>query len=210
LPYLPRVQKEDVAKTYTSSGADYTKRGQPYFPLEPTHTIIILKPTFLPKLQPPPRIPTQVPQISFAILPTIQLHTPRKPNSHTSTNNILSSTTPTNNIPHRKLANIPAPPTNQDSQQAMNFPTFRTIHTITGGSNLTFENKRQKREHYCQVNHVAVEGPILCTKWLLVPITFSKANVNLTSYPHTYAMDITTHVDKWNVTRVLVVNGSQA
>jgi hypothetical protein len=146
LPYLPRVQKEDVAKTYTSSGADYSKRGQPYFPLEPTRTIINLKPTFLPKLQPPPRIPTQLPQISFAILPTIQLHTPRKPNTHTSTNNILSSATPTNNIPHRKLANIPAE--NRTKQ-----PTTTTTTTSTNKPRLTTSNKLsnlQKREHYCQ------------------------------------------------------------
>jgi hypothetical protein len=39
----------------------------------------------------------------------------------------------------------PPPPQNQDSsQQATSFPTFETIHTITGGSNLTFENKRKK------------------------------------------------------------------
>jgi hypothetical protein len=60
------------------------------------------------------------------------------------------------------------------------------------------------------VNHVAVEGPILRTKWSHVPITFSEADVNLTSYPHTDAMVITAHVDKWNITRVLVDNGSQA
>jgi hypothetical protein len=56
----------------------------------------------------------------------------------------------------------PPPPQNQDSsQQASSFPTFRTIHTTTGGSNPTFKNKRQKQEHYRQVNHVAVEGPIM-------------------------------------------------
>jgi hypothetical protein len=59
------------------------------------------------------------------------------------------------------------------------------------------------------VNHVAVEGPILRPKWSHVPITFSEADVNLTSYPHADAMVITAHVDKWNITRVLVDNGSQ-
>jgi hypothetical protein len=35
------------------------------------------------------------------------------------------------------------PPHNQESsQQANNFPAFGTIHTITGSSNLSFENKR--------------------------------------------------------------------
>jgi hypothetical protein len=36
-----------------------------------------------------------------------------------------------------------------------------------------------------------------------------KANIKLTSFPHTDAMVITAHIDKWNVTRVLVNNGSQ-
>jgi hypothetical protein len=75
---------------------------------------------------------------------------------------------------------------------------------------LTFENKRQKREYYRQVNHVAVEGPIVCTKLSDIQITFTEADIKLTSLPHMDAMVITTHVDKWNVTRVLVDNGSQA
>jgi hypothetical protein len=42
--------------------------------------------------------------------------------------------------------NPPPPPSqNQDSsQQATSFPTFETIHNIIGGSNLTYEYKRQK------------------------------------------------------------------
>jgi hypothetical protein len=36
----------------------------------------------------------------------------------------------------------PPPPSQESSQQATSFPTFGTIHTITGGSNLTFENNR--------------------------------------------------------------------
>jgi hypothetical protein len=95
-------------------------------------------------------------------------------------------------------------------EQATNFPTFRTIHTITGGSNLSFENKRQKREHCRQINHVAVEGPIVRTKWSHIQITFTKADIKLVSFPHMDAMVITAHIDKWNVTRVLVDNGSQS
>jgi hypothetical protein len=59
--------------------------------------------------------------------------------------------------------NPPPPPSqNQEAtQQSTNLPTFGTIHTITEGSNLNFENKRQKREYYRQVNHMAVEGPIV-------------------------------------------------
>jgi hypothetical protein len=84
-------------------------------------------------------------------------------------------------------------------EQAINFPTFGTIHTITGGSNLSFENKRQKREHCRQVNHVAVEGPIVRTKWSHIQITFTKADIKLVSFPHMDAMVITAHIDKWNV-----------
>jgi hypothetical protein len=47
------------------------------------------------------------------------------------------------------------------------------------------------------------------TKWLHVQITFTKADIKLTSFPHIDAMVITTHIDKWNVTRALVDNGSQ-
>jgi hypothetical protein len=59
------------------------------------------------------------------------------------------------------------------------------------------------------VNHVAVEGSIIRTKWSHVQITFTKANIKLTSFPHMDAMVITTHIDKWNVMRVLVDNGNQ-
>jgi hypothetical protein len=58
------------------------------------------------------------------------------------------------------------------------------------------------------VNHVAVEGPIMRTKWSHVQITFTEVVVKLTLFPHTYAMVITAHIDKWDVTRVLVDNRS--
>jgi hypothetical protein len=105
----------------------------------------------------------------------------------------------------------PPPPDNQESsQQATSFLAFGTIHTIIRGSNLCFENKRQRRDYYRQVKHVAVEGPIVRTKWSHVLITFTEANIKLASYPHTDAMVITTHINKWNVMRVLIDNGSQA
>jgi hypothetical protein len=106
----------------------------------------------------------------------------------------------------------PAPPpqSQESSQQATNFPTFGTIHTITGGSNLSFENKRQKREYYRQVNHVAVEGQIVQTKWSHLQITFTEADIKLTSFLHIDTMVITAHINKWNVMRVLVDNESQA
>jgi hypothetical protein len=48
------------------------------------------------------------------------------------------------------------------------------------------------------------------TKWSHVQITFTEANIKLVSFPHMDAMVITAHIDKWNVTRVLVDNRSQA
>jgi hypothetical protein len=43
-----------------------------------------------------------------------------------------------------------------------------------------------------------------------VQITFTEADIKLLSFPHTDTMVIIVHIDKWNVTRVLVDNGSQA
>jgi hypothetical protein len=57
---------------------------------------------------------------------------------------------------------------------------------------------------------VAADGPVTQTKWSHVPLTFTKANIKLISFPHTNFMVITTHIDKWDVSRVLIDNGSQA
>jgi hypothetical protein len=43
-----------------------------------------------------------------------------------------------------------------------------------------------------------------------MPTTFSAQNVNLASFPHTNAMVITVHIDRWGVTKILIDNGSQA
>jgi hypothetical protein len=149
LYYLPRIQKEDGTKASPTFGIKHRERGQSHSPLASTFAIIILKPTFVSNLQPSPRIPSQLPQISLAI----QLHAACKPNPYTIASNHLSFTTFANNIPNYKNTNIPtknrakqstSTPSQESSQQATSFPTFGTIHTITGGSNLTFKNKRQK------------------------------------------------------------------
>jgi hypothetical protein len=57
---------------------------------------------------------------------------------------------------------------------------------------------------------VVVEGPIKQTKWSHMSLTFTEIDIKLVSFPHTDAMVITTHIDKWNVTRILSDNGSQA
>jgi hypothetical protein len=43
-----------------------------------------------------------------------------------------------------------------------------------------------------------------------MPITFSSKDINLTSFPHTDAMVTTIHIDRWDVTKILIGNGSQA
>jgi hypothetical protein len=43
-----------------------------------------------------------------------------------------------------------------------------------------------------------------------MPITFSSQDINLTSFPHTDVMVITVHIDRWEVTKIPIDNGSQA
>jgi hypothetical protein len=43
-----------------------------------------------------------------------------------------------------------------------------------------------------------------------MPITFSSQDVNLTSFPHTDTMVVIVHIDSWDVTKILIDNGSQA
>jgi hypothetical protein len=43
-----------------------------------------------------------------------------------------------------------------------------------------------------------------------MPITFSFQDISLTSFLHTDIMVTTIHIDKWDVTKILIDNGSQA
>jgi hypothetical protein len=81
---------------------------------------------------------------------------------------------------------------------------------ITGGSSVDFDTKRQKRDHYRSINHVAVTGPVVQTKWSHVPLTFDACDVDLRSAPHIDAMVINCSVAGWDLHKVLVDNGSQA
>jgi hypothetical protein len=47
-------------------------------------------------------------------------------------------------------------------------------------------------------------------KWSHVPILFTEADIKLISFLHIDALVVIAHIDKWDVTRVLVDNGSQA
>jgi hypothetical protein len=75
---------------------------------------------------------------------------------------------------------------------------------ITGGSSVDFETKRQKRDHYRSVNHVALTGPVVQTKWSHVPLTFDTRDVDLRSAPHVDAMVINCSVAGWDLHKVLV------
>jgi hypothetical protein len=81
---------------------------------------------------------------------------------------------------------------------------------ITGGSSADFDTKRQKRDHYRSINHVAVTGPVVQIKWSHVPLTFDAQDVDLRSAPHIDAMVINCSVAGWDLHKVLVDNGSQA
>jgi hypothetical protein len=43
-----------------------------------------------------------------------------------------------------------------------------------------------------------------------MPVTFSTQDVNLSSFPHNDAMVITVHIDRRDVTKILIDNGSKA
>jgi hypothetical protein len=81
---------------------------------------------------------------------------------------------------------------------------------ITGGSSVDFEMKRQKRDHYRSVNHVALTGPVVQIRWSHVPLTFDARDVDLRSAPHVDAMVINYSIAGWDLHKVLVDNGSQA
>jgi hypothetical protein len=124
LPYFPRVQKEDDPKTQPTINHPHNQRSQPYIPLAATVAIILLKSTFVPEFQPPPRVPIQLLQIPLTILPTISLHDAHKPSPHTPTSNHLSFGTFTNNISCRKLPNSS---TKDRIEQSTSTPTAKPI-----------------------------------------------------------------------------------
>jgi hypothetical protein len=73
--------------------------------------------------------------------------------------------------PHQQQQNIHHPHAPKQEDFA-NQPYRGVIHMITGGSSADFDTKRQKRDHYRSVNHVAVTSPVVQTKWSHVPLTF--------------------------------------
>jgi hypothetical protein len=79
---------------------------------------------------------------------------------------------------------------------------------IAGGSSADFDTKRQKKDHYRRVNHVALTGPVVQMKWSHIPLTFDARYVDLRSAPHADAMVINCWVAGWDRHKVLIDNGS--
>jgi hypothetical protein len=155
------------------------------------------------------------------ILELSRTHT-SNPLNHTTTAPLrLHRTTHTNTTRRYKLypptptpstAKHPPPQPPQASKQEdfADQPYRGVIHMITGRSSADFDTKRQKRDHYHSVNHVAVTGLFVHTKWPHVPLTFDARDVDLRSAPHIDAMVINCSVAGWDLHKVLVNNGSQA
>ena len=55
------------------------------------------------------------------------------------------------------------------------------IVRISGGSTLEFQNKRQRKDYFRQVNSILVDGPAKKTPWSHMPITFSEEDMSLNS-----------------------------
>jgi hypothetical protein len=55
-----------------------------------------------------------------------------------------------------------------------------------------------------------VQGPVRCTDWSKTPLTFSKKDLKLESYPHSDAMVIKANIAGWEINKVLIDSGSSA
>jgi hypothetical protein len=155
LSYFPRVQKEDDPKAQPTINHPHSQRSEPYISLASIVAIILLKSTFIPNFNPRPeyqsnyhRYPSQYYQPYNYTMHTSQVHrtqptityppAPLQITYPTASSQIAQPKTEPNNLPP------PIQQSQDSSQQSTCVPTFGTIHTITGGGNVTFENKRQK------------------------------------------------------------------
>jgi hypothetical protein len=219
LLHLLGVKDENGSRLHESLTTVCNKRGQPHHAMEPPPSAILSILSLA--------LSTSLPnQSSFTsdILSVLPLCHNQPPIN--SANNIPPPalqityplavpqiTYPTQNNPQVKSEINPPPPPLPQIQEAKEqnkaFPTHGTILSITGGYNTDFETKRQQWHYYREVNHVAVEDPITQTKWSHIPIAFFAKDVNLTSFPHTDSLVMTVHIDQWDVSKILVNNGSQ-
>ena len=84
-----------------------------------------------------------------------------------------------------------------------------TIITITGGSQASPSRRRAAQNHFRNVNNITAAVPFMQLNWLHVPLTFSREDMNLQSFPYTEEMVIKVAVVAWKVTKIFVNNGSQ-
>jgi hypothetical protein len=176
--YSPSYPSPFLPQTYKNNHAQALAYYQPYHYTTTNHP----QPSLVSQITYPP----VVPQITY----------PTQSNNNT-----------TNQVKIEPNPPLPPPPqqVQEPPQQPEGFSTHGTILTIIGGSNTDFETKRQCKDYYHQVNHVTVEGPITQTKWSFMPITFSSQDINLTLFPHTYAIVKILFL----ATKILIDNGSQ-
>jgi hypothetical protein len=133
---------------------------------------------------------------SSDLLSILPLRHNQPPTSFSSSTNNLPLVGPKNHIPSanpsNNLSNIkqhqPAKqPKNQSTSATSSRASVTNQHFShprhnsynNQGTKTDFDNKRQQRDYYRKVNHVAIEGPITQTKWSYIPITFTAQDVNL-------------------------------
>jgi hypothetical protein len=115
---------------------------------------------------------------------------------------------PTTSTPSKSSTSKPPPPAPKQ-EDFTEKPYHGVIHMITRGSSVDFDTKRQKKDHYRSVNHVALTGLVVQTKWSHISLTSDARDVDLRSAPHVDAMVINCRVVGWDLHKVLVDNGSQ-
>jgi hypothetical protein len=127
-------------------------------------------------------------------------HPPNHAYQHHQEVQIIPPPLPT---PHPQQLNIHHPnhPQAPKQEDFADQPYRGVIHMITGGSSVDFDTKRQKRDHYSSINHIAVTSPVVQTKWSHVPLTFDARDVDLRSAPHIDAMVINCSVAGWTCTK---------
>ncbi len=80
--------------------------------------------------------------------------------------------------------------------------------SITVGSAMEFETKKQRNNYFRSVNTIINEGPAARPEWAKMPITFTEEDFRLKSMNHNDAMVIEVNIAGWVIGKILVDNGS--